>query len=47
MGYLDNLDNEYLNKYKINLENRKNLIDVFFYLYIDSDSNFIQFHYVY
>jgi hypothetical protein len=38
-GYLDNYDNEFSNKYK------NNLIDMLFYLYIDGDSNFIQFHY--
>jgi hypothetical protein len=31
MGYFDNLDNEFSNKYKINLKNRKN-IDMFYYL---------------
>jgi hypothetical protein len=32
MGYFDNLDNESLNKYKINLKNeKKKFIDVFFY----------------
>jgi hypothetical protein len=32
MGYFDNLDNGYLNKYKINFKNEKKFIDVFFYL---------------
>jgi hypothetical protein len=32
MGYFVNLDNESLNKYKKNLKNEKNYIDVFFYL---------------
>jgi hypothetical protein len=32
MGYLDNLDNGSPNKYEKNLKNRKNLIDMFFYL---------------
>jgi hypothetical protein len=32
MGYFDNLDNEHLNKYKINFKNGKKFIDMFFYL---------------
>jgi hypothetical protein len=32
MGYFDNLDNGPLNKYKKNLKNEKNIINVFFYL---------------
>jgi hypothetical protein len=32
MGYLDNLDNEFSNKYEKKIKNRKNLIDMFFYL---------------
>jgi hypothetical protein len=32
MGYLDNLDNEFSNKYDKNLKNGKNLMDIFFYL---------------
>jgi hypothetical protein len=32
MGYLDNLDNEFSNKYEKNLKNRKKLIDMLFYL---------------
>jgi hypothetical protein len=32
MGYLDNLDNEFSNKYKKNLKIEKNLIDMIFYL---------------
>jgi hypothetical protein len=31
MGYFDNFDNEFLNKYKKNLKNEKKIIDVFFY----------------
>jgi hypothetical protein len=31
-GYLDNFDNEFLNKYEKNLKIEKNLIDIFFYL---------------
>jgi hypothetical protein len=45
MGYFDNFDNESLNKYKKNLKNRKKFIDMFFYLWIDGNSNFMQFHY--
>jgi hypothetical protein len=45
MGYFDNLDNGPLNKYKKKLKIEKKIIDVFFYLYIDVHSNFIQFHY--
>jgi hypothetical protein len=45
MGYFDNLNNEPLNKYKINFKNKKKIIDVFFYLQIDDHLNFIQFHY--
>jgi hypothetical protein len=45
MGYFDNLDNGSLNKYKKNLKNGKKFIDVFFYLWIDGHSNFMQFHY--
>jgi hypothetical protein len=41
MGHFDNLDNEPLNKYK----NRKKFIDVFFYLWINGNSNSIQFYY--
>jgi hypothetical protein len=47
MGYFDNFDNfdnEFLNKYKINLKNIF-FIDVFFYFQIDDHLNFIQFHY--
>jgi hypothetical protein len=32
MGYFDNLDNEFSNKYDKNLKNRKKLMDMFFYL---------------
>jgi hypothetical protein len=32
MGYFDNLGNESLNKYKIDLKNEEKIIDVFFYL---------------
>jgi hypothetical protein len=32
MGYLDNFDNGSPNKYEKKLKNRKNLIDIFFYL---------------
>jgi hypothetical protein len=32
MGYFDNLDNGFLNKYKKNLKNGKRFMDVFFYL---------------
>jgi hypothetical protein len=39
MGYFVNFDNEFSNKYE------KNLMDMFFYLYIDGDSNLMQFHY--
>jgi DAD family len=39
------VDNEPLNKYIKNLKNRKKFIDVFFYLWIDVHSNFMQFHY--
>jgi hypothetical protein len=45
IGYLDNFNNEPLNKYKQNFKNEKKFIDVFFYLWIESHSNFIQFHY--
>jgi hypothetical protein len=41
MGYFYNLDNEPLNKYK---KSKKN-IDVFFYLWIECHSNFMQFYY--
>jgi hypothetical protein len=41
MGYFDILDNEPLNKYKINFKNEKQFIDVFFYIQIDDHSNFI------
>jgi hypothetical protein len=44
-GYFDNLDNELLNKYKINFKNGKIFIDMFFYLWIDGPLNFMQFHY--
>jgi hypothetical protein len=44
MGYFDNLNNGPLNKYK-KIKNRKKFIDVFFYLWIDGHSNFMQFHY--
>jgi hypothetical protein len=30
---------------KINLKNKNFFIDIFFYLWIDGDSNFIQLHY--
>jgi hypothetical protein len=39
MGYFDNLNNEFLNKYKINLKNEKKFIDVFLYLWIESQLN--------
>jgi hypothetical protein len=45
MGYFDNFDNGPLNKYKKNLKNRKKIIDMFFYLWINGHSNFMQFHY--
>jgi hypothetical protein len=32
MGYFDNLDNEYLNKYKINLKNEKKIYRCIFLL---------------
>jgi hypothetical protein len=32
MGYFDNLDNGFSNKYEKKLINRKNLMDMFFYL---------------
>jgi hypothetical protein len=32
MGYFDNLDNGFLNKYKKNLKYEKKIIDVFLYL---------------
>jgi hypothetical protein len=39
MGYFDNLDNGFSNKYEINLKNRKkNFMDMLFYL---SNSNFM------
>jgi hypothetical protein len=41
MSYFNNLDNRLLNKYK----NRKKITDMFFYLHIDSVSNFMKFHY--
>jgi hypothetical protein len=31
-GYLDNLDNGFSNKYEKNLKNKKNFMDMFFYL---------------
>jgi hypothetical protein len=45
MGYFIKLDNGLLNKYKKNLKNEKQYINVFFYLWIDGNSNFIQFYY--
>jgi hypothetical protein len=45
MGYFDNLDNGPLNKYKQNLKNGKIFMDLFFYLWIEGHSNFMQFHY--
>jgi hypothetical protein len=45
MGYLDNLDNGPLNKYKRDFKNRKKFIDVLFYLWIEGHSNFIKFYY--
>jgi hypothetical protein len=45
MSYFDNLDNEPLNKYKINLKNGIFFIDVFFYVQIYDHSNFMQFYY--
>jgi hypothetical protein len=42
MGYLDNLDNEFSKKTQ---KIEKKFINMFFYLYIESDLNFIQFHY--
>jgi hypothetical protein len=44
MIYFDNFDNGSLNKYKKILKIIF-FIDVFFYLWIDDYSNFIQFHY--
>jgi hypothetical protein len=41
---MDCFDNKSLNKYKNNLKMEK-IINVLFYLWIDSYSNFIQFHY--
>jgi hypothetical protein len=35
------LDNGFSNKYKKILKNRKEIIDMFLYLYISGDSNFI------
>jgi hypothetical protein len=32
MGYFDNLDNGFLNKYQKDLKNRKKFIDMLFYL---------------
>jgi hypothetical protein len=32
MGYFNNLDNGFSNKYEINLKNRKKFIDMFYYL---------------
>jgi hypothetical protein len=40
MVYLNNFVNKFLNKYKINLKIRK-IIDIFYYLQIYSDLNFI------
>jgi hypothetical protein len=36
---------DFQNKYKTNIKNRKNLMNIFFYLQIDGDSNYKQFHY--
>jgi hypothetical protein len=36
---------DFLNKFKKILKNRKKFIDMFFYLWIDGISNFMQFHY--
>jgi hypothetical protein len=33
MGYMDNLNNELLNKYENNLKNIKNLMDIYFPTY--------------
>jgi hypothetical protein len=41
MGYFDNFDNGYLNKYKKNLKNDFFFIDVLFSLWIDGYSKFI------
>jgi hypothetical protein len=43
VGYFDNFHNEPLNKYKKNL--KKKFINMFFYLWIDINSNFIEFYY--
>jgi hypothetical protein len=45
MGYFDHLDNGHLNKYKKRILNGKKFRNEFFYLWIDSHSNFMQFHY--
>jgi hypothetical protein len=45
MGYFENFDNESVNKYKKNFKNEKKIIDVFFYVWIDSYLNFRKFHY--
>jgi hypothetical protein len=45
MGYFDNLDNEPLNEYKKNEKMNFFFINVFFYLWIDSHSMFMQFYY--
>jgi hypothetical protein len=43
MSYFNNFNNESLNKYKKDLKNKKNIIDVFFYLWIDGHSNLMVF----
>jgi hypothetical protein len=46
MGYFDNFDNELLKKYeRKNLKLEKKIIDMFFYLWIDRVSKFMQFYY--
>jgi hypothetical protein len=44
MGYFDNFNNESLNKYKKILK-MIFFINMFFYLWIDGHSSFMQFHY--
>jgi hypothetical protein len=45
MGYFNNLHNGPLNKYKKILKMKSFFINVFFYLWINSHSNFMRFHY--
>jgi hypothetical protein len=41
MGYFDHFQSGSLNEFKIKLKNRKKLIDVLFYLWIDGYLNFM------